>query len=125
MKKRELTENERWRIVGFLDTNPSYSECAKMYGIHKSTAMRIAKKFAETGDVKDLPRSGQPSLEPSKIKNDGASLRKIGGINEAWHTTVINYAHKSNLNFRRYEEIPALTAEHKKQRLAFCEKLKF
>jgi len=51
MKKRELTENERWRIVGFLDSNPNYSECAKMYGISKSTVMRIAKKFAETARI--------------------------------------------------------------------------
>jgi len=129
MKKRELTENERWRIIGFLDKDPNYSECAKIYGISKSTAWNIKKKFTETGDVKDLPRTGQPSLAAEKIekiveeiKNDGASLRKIAGINEVSHTTIINYAHKAKLNFRRYEEIPILTENHK--RLEFCEKYK-
>jgi len=77
--------------------------------------------FTKTGDAKDLPRPGQPSLVETKIekiveeiKNDKASLRKIGGINEVSHTTIINYAHKPNLNFRRHQEIPILTENHKK-----------
>lgn len=66
-----LSETERIKIliiVGYGDRQRSHREAANLFNdmhpdrnpIPHTTVTRIVRKFAETGSIKDLPRSGRP-----------------------------------------------------------------
>lgn len=129
MQKKELSEAERWRILGFLDACPDCKLCAEIYGHSISTIYNIKNKYESSLNLKDSPRSGRPPLSNEitekiveEIKQKGTSSREIAGKLEISHYSVQKYAHLSNLQFRRFEEIPKLTEDHKKRRVEFCEK---
>lgn len=125
MKSKEMSVYQRWRAIGFLDTNPNITQCAEMYGFCYSTIWDLQKKYKETGDVADLPRKGRPSIEPmiiNEIEKEGASLRNLAEKLSISKTSVEKYAHDAELNFRRYEEVPKFTETHIKKRMDFCKK---
>lgn len=59
---QKLSHMDRARILGQAESGMSYSEIARQFGrgITHVTVGRIVKRFNDTGDVVDRPRSGRP-----------------------------------------------------------------
>ena len=55
-----VSDVDRARIVGQLETGASSRTVALRFGIAPSTVSRIYRKFVETNNVKDRSRSGRP-----------------------------------------------------------------
>ena len=53
---------EKARAIGQLQAGIHQSEVAQTFGVDQSTISRWRRKFRETGDVKDRPRNGRPSI---------------------------------------------------------------
>jgi len=50
----------RWKVVHYREEGVFAAEVGRLLGLPDSTVRSIYKKYQETGDVKDKPRSGRP-----------------------------------------------------------------
>lgn len=82
---RQLTEAERWRIIGLFEGGKSNKEIAETFGVSHSTVSRTLKKFKDCGDLKHACGNGRPKklteaeitiIKNVKEKNPKTSLRK-------------------------------------------------
>ena len=66
-----LTIEDRWRIV-FLrqGLNLSLRQIARRLHCSPNTLYQVLQRYAATGDVKDLSRSGRPSVMSDKMLAD-------------------------------------------------------
>ena len=56
--RRELTESERYRIIGRWEAGQTVGEIGRKVGRPTSTIARLVKKFSQTGQVKNMPGRG-------------------------------------------------------------------
>jgi len=59
---------DRWKIVHYREEGVSAAEVGRLLGLPDSTVKSIYKKYQETGDVKDKPRSGRPLKVTSDVE---------------------------------------------------------
>ncbi|PKY35410.1 hypothetical protein RhiirB3_375461 [Rhizophagus irregularis] len=60
VKKRELTDFERGKVIGFYEAGDSERAISNKTGYGKTTIHNIIAKYRETGAVTVAPRSGRP-----------------------------------------------------------------
>ncbi|UZO03735.1 uncharacterized protein OCT59_024138 [Rhizophagus irregularis] len=60
VKKRELTDFERGKVIGFYEAGDSERAISNKTGYGKTTIHNIIAKYRETGAVTVAPRSGCP-----------------------------------------------------------------
>lgn len=57
-ERRELTESERYRIIGRWEAGQTIGDISRKVGRSPSTVQRLIRKFQKTGQVKNLPGRG-------------------------------------------------------------------
>jgi transposase len=62
MVRRQISEAQRWQIIGMHTTGKSYKAIGHQMGYHYTVVSRLVKKHTQTNNVKDLPRSGRPRV---------------------------------------------------------------
>ena len=76
---------ERGRATAFLEAGVPVKEVARRLGVSPNAIRRLRAKFQETGEVKDLPRSGRPRVTSVRqdtcmsIINKAETRRKLTG----------------------------------------------
>jgi transposase len=60
VKKRELTDFERGKVIGFYEAGDSERAISNKTGYGKTTIHNIITKYCETGAVTVASRSGRP-----------------------------------------------------------------
>uniref|UniRef100_UPI00358E7BB9 ribonuclease H2 subunit B isoform X1 n=1 Tax=Myxine glutinosa TaxID=7769 RepID=UPI00358E7BB9 len=73
--RRRLSDGERWRIIGMIESGMSRKAVARTFGYHHSVITRLVQKHQETDAVKDRPRSGRPRV--TTVRQDRALLRLV------------------------------------------------
>ena len=64
MVRRRISEAQRWQIIGMHTTGMSFKAIAigRQMGYHYTVVSRLVRKYTQTNNVKDLPRSGSPRI---------------------------------------------------------------
>ena len=57
-----LTEIQRLRAVGMLETGMAQIEVAILFGVHRNTIASLWRRFQQNGNTRDLPRTGRPRV---------------------------------------------------------------
>ena len=74
---------ERGRATAFLEAGVPVKEVARRLGVSSNAIRKLRAKFQETGEVKDLPRSGRPRVtsvrQDMSIINKAETRRKLTG----------------------------------------------
>jgi len=133
MARRRLSDGERWRIIGMIESGMSRKAVARTFGYHHSVISRLVQKHQETDAVKDRPRSGRPRV--TTVRQDRALLRLVrrypfassNFLKDNWlpnrrlcHRTVRNRLKSAGLRSRRVIKRPRLLERHQRERLAWC-----
>ena len=64
-----IDEGMRWRIVTLhVDAGWSYNRISNHFAVSKSTVRDQIKRFVDTNNVKDRPRSGRPKKLTERIR---------------------------------------------------------
>jgi len=58
----KLSNEQRARAVGMLETGVNQAGVARDFGVHRSTIRRLQSKFRETNTVADRPRARRPRV---------------------------------------------------------------
>ena len=61
-KMPRLNLEERYRILGLLETGISQTAVARRFNVSRSTVVRLVHRFRATGSAADHPRSGAPRV---------------------------------------------------------------
>ena len=101
-----IKEETRWRIIGFIESGKTKIEAAQVFGYAPSTIGRLWQKHRETGDVKDLARSGRPKTIHSAKKEEvinmlgeeHSSAKRISKEAHISTTSVYNIAHEAGFS---------------------------
>ncbi|KAJ8962824.1 hypothetical protein NQ318_001224 [Aromia moschata] len=97
--------------------------------ITQSTVSKIEFKFRETGDVKDLPKSGRPKITQDKKiyivlsmeENPQSTSTLVASENEVSQTTVLRILRKENYHPYKLQLVQELNEDDPDRRLQFCE----
>ncbi|KAJ8936926.1 hypothetical protein NQ318_010803 [Aromia moschata] len=97
--------------------------------ITQFTVSKIESKFRETGDVKDLPKSGRPKITQdkkidfvlSREENPQSTSTLVASKNEVSQTTVLRILRKENYHPYKFQLVQELNEDDPDQRLQFCE----
>ncbi|KAJ8946018.1 hypothetical protein NQ318_023265 [Aromia moschata] len=97
--------------------------------ITQSTVNKIEFKFRETGDVKDLPKSGRPKITQDKKidivlsmeENPQSTSILVASENEVSQTTVLCILRKENYHPYKFQLVQELNEDDPDRRLQFCE----
>ena len=65
-----LSTEERNRLVWHIQAGTSPSNVAIVFGITKQAVYKFLKKYEETDNLKDRPRSGRPRVTDSQTDCD-------------------------------------------------------
>jgi IS30 family transposase len=57
MVRRQISEAQRWQIIGMHTTGMSFKAIGHQMGYHYNVVSRLVRKQTQTNNVKDLPRS--------------------------------------------------------------------
>ena len=57
-----LSDQDRAIAIGLLQTNTPVKQVARTMGVCPKAIRDLRQKFQQTGQVKDLPRSGRPKI---------------------------------------------------------------
>ncbi|KAJ8954560.1 hypothetical protein NQ318_000794 [Aromia moschata] len=95
----------------------------------QSTVSKIESKFRETGDVKDLPKSGRPKITQDKNidtvlsmgENPQSTYTLVASENEVSQTTVLRILRKENYHPYKFQLVQELNEHDPDRRLQFCE----
>ncbi|KAJ8949830.1 hypothetical protein NQ318_000529, partial [Aromia moschata] len=95
--------------------------------ITQSTVSKIESKFRETGDVKDLPKSGHPKITQDKKidimlsmeENPQSTSILVASENEVSQTTVIRILRKENYHPYKFQLVQELNQDEPDWRLQF------
>ncbi|KAJ8950240.1 hypothetical protein NQ318_006214 [Aromia moschata] len=93
--------------------------------ITQSTVSKIESKFRETGDVKDLPKSGRPKITLDKKidivlsmeKNPQSTSTLVASENEVSQTTVLRILGKENYHLYKFQLVQELNEDNTDRRL--------
>mgnify|MGYP003471160912 CR=1 FL=1 len=120
--------------MGAAQAGQSFTVIAARFGITKSEVSRLVAKYRETGNVKDVPRSGRPKVTTERQdrliiqhsrRNRFKTARQIrddlqGEIGRVSTQTINNRLLAAHLPARRPRQKPELTQQHCQARLQYA-----
>jgi transposase len=133
MVQRRISEAQRWQIIGMHTTGMSFKAIGRQMGYHYTVVSRLVRKYIQTNNVKDLPRSGRPRI--TSDRDDMALQRLVRRmpfatspvLKQQWlpnrrlsKRTVRNRLKSAGLKSRRVIKRPLLADRHRRSRLAWC-----
>ena len=62
MVRRQISESQRWQIIGMHTTGMSFKAIGRQMGFHYAVVNRLVRKHTQTNNVKYLSRSGRPRV---------------------------------------------------------------
>ena len=135
---RKLSNLDRARALGQLQAGQSSRRVAMAFNTSRQSIDRIRQRYAASGDVKDLPRSGRPratnraedrlitnTMLRNRLTNAPTTTRRIrqqrgaGGIPVSVQT-IRNRLHAAGLKSRVPAKKPCLSQRHRAARLQFA-----
>ena len=121
-----LSEFERHRAVGMLETGMGHNEVARRFGVHRNTIQNLWRRYQQQGNTRDRPRSGRPRVTSQAQDNHirvthllnrfrAATLtaRTIPGLRVISARTVRNSLLEHNIRPRRPAIRPILLQRHR------------
>jgi IS30 family transposase len=66
MVRRQISEAQRWHIIGMHTTGMSFKAIGRQLCYNYTVVSRLVRKHAQTNNVRYLPRSGRP-----RVTSDG------------------------------------------------------
>ena len=132
---RRLTEAERWRAIGILQTGSTQVQTANFMNVSQSVVSRLFASYQRHGTVADMQRSGRPRSTSRRddrlvvnqaLRNRSLTstdlqqyLRRVRGVTVS-RQTIRNRVHVGGLSARRPQVVLPLKARHRRARLALC-----
>ena len=74
MVRRRISETQRWQIISMHTTGMSFKAIGRQMGYHYTVVSRLVRKYTQTNNVKDLPRSGRPRVTSDR---DDRALQRL------------------------------------------------
>jgi IS30 family transposase len=62
MVRRQISESQRWQIIGMHTTGMSFKAIGRQMGFHYAVVSRLVRKHTQTNNVKYLSRPGRPRV---------------------------------------------------------------
>ena len=131
-----LSNHERSRAIGMLETGKSQKWVAQRLQCTQSTISKLVRRLADTGRVEDRPRSGRPR-ETTAADDRWIRLQHLRHRTRFATTTALDTLGRRNipvcantvrrrlmaagLSSRRPFKGPVLTAIHRANRLRWCQ----
>lgn len=125
-----LSEDERLRAVGMLQTGMLQVEVARRFGVHRNTISSLWRRYQQHGNTRDLPRSGRPRVTSvrqdnhirlmhlrNRLQPATLTARTIPGLRPISSRTVRNRLREHNIRPRRPAIRPVLLQRHRQRRL--------
>jgi IS30 family transposase len=72
--KANITEAQRWQIIGMHTTGMSFKAIGRQMGYQYTVVSRLVRKHTQTNNVKDLPRSGRSRVTSDR---DDRALQRL------------------------------------------------
>ena len=83
---RRLTEAERWRAIGMLQTGSTQVQTANIMNISQSVVSRLRARYQRSGVVADMQRSGRPR---STSRRDDRLVVNQALLNRSLTSTIL------------------------------------
>lgn len=120
------------RLVGAIEAGKSVREAGRMFGVKKSTADRIWKRYKSSGNTENLPRSGRPTEVSERTKrlvlrtaitHRRKAFREIANemLPKISESTVRNILAAEGYHRRAARKVPYLTKRHKIDRMRWAQ----
>ena len=74
MVRKRISETQRWQIIGIHTTGMSFKAIGHQMGYHYTVVSRLVRKYTQTNNVKDLPRSSRPRVTSDR---DDRALQRL------------------------------------------------
>ena len=74
MVRGQISEAQRWQIIGMDTAGMSFKAIGRQMGYHYNVDSRLVRKHTNTNNVKDLPRSGRPRVTSD---HDDMALQRL------------------------------------------------
>ena len=132
---RRLTEAERWRAIGMLQTGSTQVQTANIMNISQSVVSRLWARYQRSGAVADMQRIWRPRstsrlydrlIVNQALRNRSLTstdlqqyLRRVRGVTVS-RQTIRNRVHVGGLRARRAQVVLPLKARHRRARIAWC-----
>jgi len=121
------------RFIGVIESGMHVREAGRKYGITKSSADRIWRKYLEMGTTHTHPRSGRPRKVTQHVKrvlvreskkNRRLPLRELGKrVEPAISASTVRRAlAEEGIHRRKARKVPFLTPKQKRARLLWAKK---
>ena len=131
---RRLTEAERWRAIGMLQTGSTQVQTANFMNISKSVVSWLWARYQRHGDVADMQRSGRPRSTSRRddrlvvnqaLRNRSLTSQICNNTCAVFEglvsrQTIRNRVHVGGLSGRRPQVVLPLKARHLRAGLAWC-----
>ena len=108
-----LTENQRLRAVGMMETGMAQNEVARHFGVHRNTISSLWRRFQQNGNTRDLPRSGRPRVT-SRQQDNHIRLTHLRNRFQSSSLTARNHSWLTPNQFQDCTE-PTAGAQHPAQ----------
>ena len=87
-----LSDQNRAIAIGYLEAGTPVKQVAKRMGVCPKAIRKLRLKFQLSGQVKDLPQSGQPKV--TTVREDRLLVNQALRRRTASSGEILHYAHK-------------------------------
>lgn len=128
-----LTENDRWRAIGMLQSGTPQTQVARRFNVHRNTIWNLWRRHQQTNHVRDRPRSGRPPVTTRRQDNwirqthlrhrfqpATTTAATIPGLRRISSQTVRRRLRRYGIIARRPARRPILTLQHRQRRLQWA-----
>ena len=127
-----LTDEERTSIISEINAGKNIIDLSHQFNVRKQTIYNLRAKYAATGSVSNIPRSGRPRLSSARedrhlvricTQNPHSTSRGLTSVWPGVHasaSTVRRRLRQGGLHGLIAPRKPALNPRHKKERLKFA-----
>lgn len=128
-----LSQDDRNRAIGMLEAGTVQTEVARHFGCHRNTIGSLWRRYQQSGNVRDQPRTGRPRVTSQRQDNhirlvhlrnrfqtSSLTARTIPGLRRISSRTIRNRLRRHNIRPRRPAIRPVLLQRHRVARLAWA-----
>lgn len=128
-----LSEDERNQAIGMIQAGVAQNVVARRFGVHRNTIHALWRRFQQSGNTRDGPRSGRPRVTSlrqdnyirvvhlrNRFQTAALTARSIPGLRRISPRTVRNRLRERHIRPRRPAIRPVLQRRHRVARLAWC-----